>query len=282
MNYEEFFQEILKNKAIKNFVNLNYWDGKVTKQVDSYKDITICITCMNRLEDLKTTLLVNLLENLDYKGKFEFLILDYGSQNSNEIKNWALTNLSDYIEEGLVTFYRTDEPKNYSMAHSRNICFKLARYDIVNSVDADNFINKGFLNRINLLAHQQSEKAAFIKGRTMLRGRLGFYKNEFLNLLGGYNEELTGYGYEDHDLLYRASALGMKLMWFGGEYYKGIASSKKHQMSNFENKNWRYTEKRNKLISFFNIYYKIFKANVGKEFGKANVTKNFGSELIKI
>jgi hypothetical protein len=277
MNWDENFQYILKGDGVKNLVPIVYWDGQIKTKVDTYKDITICTTCMNRLDDLKQTILKNIEDNIDYKGNKEFLILDYGS-STLELENWIKTNLGKYIEEGIVTFYRTTEPKSYSMAHSRNICFKLAKYDIVNSVDADNYVNKGFLERINLLAHQQPTKAAFVKGRRMLRGRLGFYKKEFIELLGGYDEELTGYGAEDHDLLYRASGLGFVHMWFGGDFFNGVLS-RKHQVINFVNKQWRYTEKRNKVISFFNIFYKIYKANEGRSWGSATVTKNFNEVI---
>ena len=118
----------------------------------------------------------------------------------------------------------------------------------------------------------------------MLRGRLGYYKDEFIQQLAGYNEMMgaIGYGAEDHELMYRACGLGFKLMWFGGDFYKGLPDSPKHQTPNFRNKNWRYTEKVNKLISFFNIFYQLYVANVGIEWGKATVTRNFTGEEIKI
>jgi hypothetical protein len=280
IDWREAFNYIVKADGVKDLINIVYWDGTTPNPIEPYNDITICTTCMNRLEDLQQTIIKNIQDNIDYKGNKEFLILDYGS-TTKDLENWVKDNLGEYIKQGVVTFYRTDEPKSYSMAHSRNICFKLAKYNVVNSVDADNLVNKGFLEKINLLAHQQPEKAAFVKGRKMLRGRLGFYKSEFIDLLGGYNEELTGYGGEDHDLLYRACGLGFRAMWFGGDFYTGI-QSRKHQVTNFDNKLWRYTEKRNKIVSFYNIYYKMYKANLGKEWGKATVVKNFGEEVIKL
>jgi hypothetical protein len=53
-------------------------------------------------------------------------------------------------------------------------------------------------------------------------------------------------------------------------------------MGNFENKRWRYTENLNKLISFFDIYYKLYKANDGIPWGVATVTKNFTNEIITL
>jgi predicted glycosyltransferase involved in capsule biosynthesis len=115
----------------------------------------------------------------------------------------------------------------------------------------------------------------------MLRGRLGFFKRDFIDLLGGYDEEITGYGHEDHDLLYRSYGLGFTMMWFGGTYYAAVPDHKKHGMENFTNKDWRYTEKRNKLICYFNLFYNRFQANKYREWGKAIVVKNF-EETIEV
>jgi hypothetical protein len=167
------------------------------------------------------------------------------------------------------------------MAHSRNICFKLANGLLVNSVDADNFINPGFFDYLNKLAHQQPEKAIFAKGKRSLHGRLGFYKHEFIDLLGGYDEGLLGYGAEDHDLMHRAWGLGFSLLWYGGQFYKGTPNHRKHQTENFDEKDWKYTECRNKVISLFNLTYGRFKANSKREWGKATVVKNF-KEVMQI
>ena len=161
-----------------------------------------------------------------------------------------------------------------------NVAFKLARGEIVNSVDADNFVNKDFADFVNRLANEQPEKAIFAKGKKMLRGRLGFYKEEFINILGGYDEEIIGYGHEDHDLLHRAYCLNFKLMWYGGGYYTPIEGHKKHQTENFTNKDWRFTESRNKLISFFSLYCKRFKAHKYQKWGCAKVIKNNEEEII--
>jgi hypothetical protein len=49
----------------------------------------------------------------------------------------------------------------------------------------------------------------------------------------------------------------------------------KHDVTNFDNKEWRYTERRNKLVSYYNIYNKRFKANRWREWGRAQVERNF-------
>lgn len=277
VEWAEAFRKVIKEDEVKSLVTMDWWDGCEPKEM-TYPDISIVTTCMDRLDDLKQTLPQNMFDNSDYKGRLEFVLLDYGSKR-DDIEEWVLKELGAYIESGMLVLYRTGEPKGYSMAHSRNIAFRLATGKIVNSVDADNLIMPGFANRIAMLATCQPSRAVFVKGRRLIHGRLGFYKDEFINELGGYDEELLGYGAEDHDILYRACGLGYKLMWFGGQHYEGIPS-KKHQVTNFENKEWRYTEKRNKWQSFFNIYYKFWKANRYRPMGRTTVVKNFGEEVI--
>jgi hypothetical protein len=115
----------------------------------------------------------------------------------------------------------------------------------------------------------------------MLHGRLGFYKDEFIKELVVFDEDLglTGYGHEDKDLMYRAYGLGYKLMWYGSKHYQGI-DSRKHQVTNFRNKDWRFTEKRNKVMSYFNLYYNRFNPNRYSDWGKATVIKNFKEEIV--
>ena len=268
--YSEVFKRILKQKGWQDIVTPIYWDGKHSLPMVVNHKISICTNVMDRLDDIRTTLEENIKANLDYPD-VEHLVLDYNSKDG--FSDWIRKDMKEWIRNGRLVVYRTTDPTGYNMAHSRNISFTLATGTIVNNVDADNFTNSGFATEINLLANQMPEKASFAKGKTMLRGRLGFYKKEFMELLGGYDEEIRGYGHEDHDLLYRSYGLGFTMMYFGGQYYKAVPEHKKAQMDNFNNKNWRYTEKRNKVMSFFNLYYGIFKANIGREWGQANVEK---------
>ena len=232
---------------------------------------------MGRLFDLKKTLPQNIEDNIGYDN-IEFVIVDYNCpDNTGE---WIKDNFYDMIKEGKMIYCRTEEPNKYSMSHSRNIGFKIATGDIINSVDADSYTKRGFANYVNRLANAQPEKAIFGKGKRMLRGRLGFYKNEFIKELGGYDEILgdIGYGSEDHDILARAWGLGYKLMWYGGKFFCRT-ESKKHQTDNYDNKDWKHTENINKLISFFNIYRGRYKANQKRHWGKAHLTVNFEKEI---
>lgn len=263
------------NKGVWEYITPDVWNGEFDIKVEKEYRISIVTTCMDRLCDLERTLLKNIKDNKDYKN-LEFVIVDYNS--SDGLGDWIKENYMEMIQKGRMVYVRTEEPQYYSMAHSRNIGFKVATGDVVNSVDSDNLINEGFADYINRLANQQPRKAIFAKGKRMMRGRLGFFKDEFINVLGGYSEDLGDYGSEDHDIVHRAWGLGFKMMWYGGKYCT-LIESKKHQTVNYLSKDWKYTEKRNKIISLLNIAWGRFTANRKLHWGKARLVKNFSEEL---
>lgn len=271
----------LKSKLarLEKHENFSYekkiWDGKVTKDINQEYKISLCTTCMGRLHDLKDTLPENIKFNKDYQN-LEFVILDYNSPDG--LEDWMKANMMPHIESGKVVYYKTVIPRHYSMTKSRNLAFKLASGDIVNNVDADNFVNEGFARYVNVLANQQPERAIFAKGKKMLRGRLGFWKSEFMEILKGYDEEIEHYGHDDHDLLERAWLAGFTLMWYGGKYYTSNGS-KKHQTENMREKNWQLTELRNKIISAENIVNQRIEGNSGA-WGQTIITKNFKEEFV--
>jgi len=255
------------------------WDGRFDNPITTNYKISICTTVMNRVENLKQTLPKNIQYNSDYPN-IEFVVLDYNS--SDGLENWIKEYMLKYIENGILNYYRTEEPKYFDMSHSRNVAFKVANGDIVTNVDADAFVPPSktdtFASYLNKIAHQQPEKAIFAKSRQLLRGRLGFYKKEFIDILGGYNEDLTGYGNDDADLMNRAWELGFKMMSYRGQFCGRVEKHIKHQEGNYKEEWWR-SEGKNRLISYTNLITKRFKANVGREWGKANLIKNFKEEI---
>lgn len=253
------------------FTYLTDFKNKVTKKFK----ISICTTCMDRLDDIKQTYMKNIEDNIGY-GNIEFILLNYNSKDN--LDYWVKSNLINFINSGLVVYYKTTEPKYYSMTHSRNIAFKLATGDIVNNVDGDHFTNKGFVEHINFLANQKHKKMVFVKSRQKNRGRLGFFKKDFM-WLGGYNEEINGYGFDDEDLIARAFHAGLTLVKFGGEYCSLTKDHKRHVGNNYEEKDWKYNQRKNTLISLLNLYYKRVRANQGQYWGKAKLIKNFKEEI---
>lgn len=267
---------LVTNEVWNKYLQVNYFEPKNFKPIKQQYKVSICTTCMDRLDHLKQTYIQNIEDNLDYPN-IEFVLLNYGSK-VDDVDTWVKESLSSYIDKGIVNYYKTTEPKHYSMTHSRNIAFKLAAGDIVNNVDADHFTNKGFVTHINLLANQVRHPI-FVKSHQKNRGRLGLFKKDFL-YLGGYDEQIRDYGFDDKDLVHRAVATGFKIIKFTGEYFTLVANHTRHFEANYYNKDWRYTQDRNALLSLFNISIGKFIANQNQEWGKTLVTKNLKDEKL--
>ena len=176
-----------------------------------HKSISICTTCMNRLRDLRRTLPQNIDDN-PYE-RAEFVVLDYGSVDG--MSEWAKTFLAEHIVSGKVTYYRCESDR-YRPSHARNVSFRLATGEIIVNVDADNFVGKGFLHKINQCMSLRDRRIMAVSNqfllpnsqRLLLKGRFAMYKDDLVEL-GGYDEKLDeiGYSNEDLDLIMRAMML---------------------------------------------------------------------------
>jgi hypothetical protein len=199
--------------------------------------------------------------------------------------------LKEYIDSGILTFYRTDAPKHYRLSHSWNVAFKVATGDIVNNIDSD-VLTTNFAQRINEIANQIPERAIFCKGyRSRLHGRVGFYKKDFVDLIGGFNERIYGYGNCDRDVLRRAMILDFTLCFFGtiGSHLSesGIKGYRHpNKFSNYGTTSICNNESAgflfNRVGCALDICMGRYKANDDIHWGRATLTKNFGETIIKV
>jgi len=257
------------------------WDPEKAPLPDKpsrLRRISLCTTCMNRLEDLRVTLPKNIADNADYPN-VEFVLLDWNS--SDDLQQWVRDTMMEHINSGRLVYYRYNEPQYFEMGRSRNVAFKLASGEIVNNVDADNFTKEGFASYINLMAEIAPRKALFAKGKRLPHGRIGFYKDEFI-ALGGYDEDLVGYGHDDHDLICRAMGMGFILMWWGGRFIDRIKTPRNLKTANFPPhlRDYEATTRRNKELSIRKLRNRQFVANTHRHWGRATVIKNFKDTII--
>ena len=237
--------------------------------------ISLCTTCMGRLHHLSQTLPKNLEDNKDHPD-VEFVILNYNSQDG--LDEW-MKQYVPQMQSGRILYLKESTAKWYSMTHTRNIAFKAATGDVVCNVDADNLTGP-FATELNRLALEFKEKALFSKGKRLLHGRLGFFKKEFVGMLGGYDEDLIGYGHDDRDIFDRAMALGFKIARFDGTtYIQRLHHGRAERVEHMLEKDRRGMEERNRAISQQKLANKVFKANQGREWGSATLIKNFTEEI---
>ena len=170
------------------------------------KQISFCITCMNRLKHLQETLEKNILDNF-LVDEVEFVVLDYNSQDG--LEEWIAQSMMKYIEMGILVYYRTTEPAYYRRSHSRNMVFRLAEGEVVCNLDADNYLGRGFAEF--MLKEFNNKERLFYTSNLCYRdvfGRVCLERKEFVEARG-YNEVFVGYGLEDVEFFNRLLCRGL-------------------------------------------------------------------------
>lgn len=171
-----------------------------------FKKISYCITCKNRLYQLKQTLEQNLKDNKAYPD-VEFVLINYNSQDG--LEEWVKRNFSHYIDQGTLVYYRTPDPEVFNAPKAKNLSHRLATGDILCNLDGDNYTGRDNAFYINHLYKSEPHRVVrFYKapfwgtvGRIVLSRKL-FYE------IGGHNEAFLPLGHEDIDLLDRARRYG--------------------------------------------------------------------------
>lgn len=172
--------------------------------------ISFCTVSRNRLAHIMETLPANIRSNEDYP-ELEFVLLDYNSTDG--LEEWVRSSLSGYLESGRLKFFRTTLPTVFNRSHSSNMAFRLASGDIICRIDADNFTGDGFAHYIDRQFRQ--DRNIYLGTSTSVTyttrdviGRICLKKKDF-ETVGGYDEKMNGYGFEDIDLSNRLKVYGL-------------------------------------------------------------------------
>ncbi|HEY3405719.1 MAG TPA: glycosyltransferase family A protein [Ohtaekwangia sp.] len=225
--------------------------------------VSFCTTCMNRLFHLKQTFISSIQDNINYPN-VEFVLINYNSQDG--LEEWAQKTLKPYIDKGIVNYYRTPEPKSFHISKAKNLAHKVAKGDIVVNLDGDNFAGKDFAFYANYIMQKRGDNTIFQFKKAPFwgtEGRIVLMKKYFMEL-GGYDESLEGIGHEDHDLMDRGKAIGMKYENIQIEnflHYLSNTTKEKSQNVADNPDNYYGYESRNRVRSQENIAAGKVKAN---------------------
>ena len=197
--------------------------------------ISFCTVCMNRLHHLKETLLQNIIDNLNYPD-LQHILLDYNSTDGME--EWVKDNLSEHIANGRLIYYHAIDQISFHRTHSRNMAFLMAKEGIVCNIDADNYTGAEFAQYID--AHFRKYPESYLAVDYMnyygkykdSYGRIACQKKHFL-ALRGFDEAMSGYGYEDIDFCERLARSGLKPYYISEEkFLKSISHSHDDRQKN--------------------------------------------------
>ena len=206
--YAESIQTKIKGRIKNEFPKYQYLVEPTPKKLKKVM-LSLCTVAMNRLEHVMKTLKNNYELIKPYEGAIDIHFLDYNSVDGLEDYLFAQKWFLDGIKSGIIHFYKNYDATVYHRTLPKNKAHYLAKGQYLVNVDADNYINTGYLEFIlNHIRHSRNffirpDKAVFSDAY----GRILMAKEDFLEL-EGYNLEFSTYGFEDGEMAARLKLLG--------------------------------------------------------------------------
>lgn len=260
-------------------LQINYNKNK-NPETDNRAKISLCTTCMGRLHYLQKTIKINLVDNWKYQN-FELVILDYNSPDG--LEEWVRENVpKHYFDSGMFVYYKTFEPQYFHMSHAKNMVHRLASGDILCNMDSDNYAGDDFCRFVADAFRKNPNSIVRSKSKGSTAGRICVSRKQFYDI-GGYDEEMVGWGHEDSNFVYRIiTHLKAETVFIPDHMVRAIEHSKEERIGNYkeEHKNKRHTSGHNKRVGDRKISQGIFVANSGNKIGCGTVYKNFSKDPI--
>lgn len=187
------------------------------------RKISYCVTCKNRLWQLRQTLPEN-LERVRLDGNSEIVLVNY---NSNDGLDQWVRQYGSYIDSGLLRYIHQRTEPFIHLPKAKNLAHLGATGEFLVNLDADNFIGdtiqewRGlWAKSYNTLIHGFcAESDSFRVGSrdgapadgNGTSGRIGLPRIHFVTL-GGYDEQMLPVSQQDVDLIDRARAYGITVV----------------------------------------------------------------------
>jgi len=249
--------------------------------------LSYCITCYNRYEQLQKTLLKN-LSTIKETNNTRIILVNFNGNDNKDITNFIDINCKQYINNGNLIYYIYKDNFEWCASIAKNVAHRLASdNDIVINLDCDNFIPPNnditirniFNENKDVILHQSKYNKntyLFIKGlipdfhtdeindeqhEIGDVGRVVMTKQNFLKI-GGYDENMKFISFEDTDILIRGISIGLKYRHVYDECdITNIPNPKNTETEEYKTK-WWYNFNKNKYMCENNIQNNILCANV--------------------
>lgn len=155
----------------------------------------------------------------------EIVLLDYASTDG--LAGWVMRECEDMLRSGLFNFYKLSGNRPFHASHAKNVAHRLGKGNVLCNLDADNTLTLTYVAWLRRIFGQGSAITVPTDhdyGGGF--GRIALTREDF-HALGGYDEALQGWGYEDNDLLLRAGKQGIR----GVPIPRGVVQFKRHEDS---------------------------------------------------
>jgi hypothetical protein len=219
---------------------------------------------MGRLEHLKLTLPLS----LSHKA-VEVLLVDYSCPE--RAGDWAERTFTTEIQAGRLRIIRVRGRTEYHQAHAKNVSHMRAHGELLVNADADNFIDQTYFDKCVELFREPSIQIVQPAGdlqtaHSGMFGRLAIRRWAY-HALGGYDEDLVGWGNDDNNLVWRAQALGIRVATIPFDFLKVIEHDDELRTRFMLNRDKNDSNRRNAEISVAKLTAGELVANQGRAIG---------------
>lgn len=137
------------------------------------------------------------------KGIDHIVLVD--SSNSSSLEWHKIPHFSELVQSGRLTVILRDNPK-WAMSRAYNLAAEFAMGEYILKVDCDTYLHSDFLSKHPLPTDSSYYTVSWGSARTANEERLRgvwFGKLSDFRKVGGYDERIVRYGFEDTDLYNR-------------------------------------------------------------------------------
>ncbi|GAU65944.1 hypothetical protein SSP35_02_03130 [Streptomyces sp. NBRC 110611] len=251
--------------------------------------ISFCMTCKDRLWQLRETLLEN-LERVEADGNAEIVLVNYHSQDG--LDAWVRAYRT-YMDRGVLRYLHERTEPNFHMSKAKNLAHFGATGEFLVNLDADNFIGETipawrgqWAREYDTLIHGFVPETD--KGRVGARdglpaegngtsGRIGLPRRHFM-ALGGYDEAMLPMSQQDVDLIDRARAYGLSVVRLPQAGRASICNSLQEKLQHTgQSLSWEEMRRRNLERRRENLRLGRLAVNRGRS--AVRVLLNFAEEI---
>lgn len=262
----------------------SYINSNVMKYPITIPTLSFCITCKNRLHQIRETLRRNLDDNSLFSEWVEFVLVDFGSTDG--LREWVVGNFQGELASGYLKYFHTDGLPFWHCSVAKNTSHLLAAGDILVNLDCDNFTgpNGGRFVIRHWLKHDGEKLVLHQFDGNYWRGiygRLATDRESFM-AVGGYDESLEAASWQDGDLLRRLEGYGARCIVDPHPRYNQTIPNDRNEILTYVNSPLSYDEMmaKNKAISEANLAAGNWTVNRGHEWGiRRNLTDWRGREI---
>jgi len=239
--------------------------------------ISFCTTCSNRVNQLKLVFEENIAK-IAAHSRVEWILVNFNSKD--DLDNFIFSKIEKLPRSFIYIRELSGRPWHLSVA--KNVAHRLAHGTILMNLDCDNrildaiaTIRRYFSQGCKCLHNSSGVFSDGTAGRIAINSELFF-------MLGGYDEALYPMGYQDRDLIERASAAEIPIVRKACPPHAAIKNSKKESVCycRYGQMTWEDYNSSNRMISFRNIAAGRLVANCSGGWGTAHVEEYYGGNTI--